>query len=267
MADKVKVGWLLGVHEIEYVWVAEEFPKDKIMVFLHEGLGSVTLWRDFPRRLCQALGVRGLVFSRWGYGASTPRRYDGPWGPDFMHLQALEFLPAFFRALGLEGQTHNLWLYGHSDGGSIALIYASQPSINVEGLVVVAPHILVEPITIESIRRARRAYVLGDLRAKLARYHEDPDSTFFGWCDTWLDPAFRSWDIRPLIAKIRAPILAIQCYEDEYGTMFQVNEIGRLARNVEILRLQGCGHSPHRDQPDNVVWAVKRFYDRWAAPT
>ncbi|WP_224065591.1 alpha/beta fold hydrolase [Thermus thermophilus] len=142
MLRKVRVSWALGEHEIEYRWAHEEAPSERVLVFLHEGLGSVSLWRDFPDRLCQILGIKGLVFSRWGYGRSTPRRPKERWGPDFMHRQALDFLPAFFRALGLEPGRERLWFYGHSDGGSIALIYAAHHPHGLEGLVLAAPHVL-----------------------------------------------------------------------------------------------------------------------------
>jgi pimeloyl-ACP methyl ester carboxylesterase len=261
MADKLRVSWALGQHEIEYRWVLEEAPPDRVLVFLHEGLGSVSLWRDFPERLCRALGIRGLVFSRWGYGASSPRRPEERWGPDFMHRQALDFLPAFFQALGIRPGRERLWFYGHSDGGSIALIYAAHHPEGLEGIVLAAPHVLVEEVTLESIRKARKAYLESDLKPRLARHHQDPDSAFFGWCEAWLDPAFRVWDIRPLLPRIRAPILAIQGYEDEYGTMLQIEEIARLAPRVELVKLQGCGHAPHRDQPEAVIAAVRRFFE------
>jgi len=265
MVSKVQVPWLLGTHEIEYLWIIpKEAPAERVLVFLHEGLGSISLWRDFPQRLCEALGVRGLVFSRWGYGASTPRRPEERWGPDFMHLQALEFLPVFFRVLGLDLGKTRLWLYGHSDGGSIALIYASHYPESLEGLIVAAPHVFVEEITIRSIQAAREAYTAGNLKAKLARHHKDPDSAFFGWCDAWLDPRFRSWDIRSLIPKIQAPILAIQGYDDEYGTMLQVEEIARLARSAKVVKLENCGHSPHRDQPEAVIQAIREFFAQTA---
>ncbi|GAA6735081.1 alpha/beta hydrolase [Thermus oshimai] len=255
----LEVTWSEYRHTIEYAWVNPEAP-GPLWVFLHEGLGSVALWRGFPEELCRALGVRGLVFSRWGYGRSSPRPPEERWGPDFMHRQAQEFLPAFFQALDLGGEP--LWFYGHSDGGSIALIYAATFPEAVGGLVAVAPHVFVEEVTLESIRRARTNYLSGDLRARLARYHQDPDSAFFGWNEAWLDPRFRAWDIRDLLPQIRAPILAIQCYGDEYGTMAQIEEIARLAPRVELCRLEGCGHSPHRDRPEAVIEVVKGFFRR-----
>lgn len=260
MLRKVRVSWALGEHEIEYRWAHEEAPSERVLVFLHEGLGSVSLWRDFPDRLCQILGIKGLVFSRWGYGRSTPRRPKERWGPDFMHRQALDFLPAFFRALGLEPGRERLWFYGHSDGGSIALIYAAHHPHGLEGLVLAAPHVLVEEVTLNSIRKARQAYLEGDLKAKLARHHQDPDSAFYGWCDAWLDPAFRTWDIRDLLPKVQAPILAIQGHQDEYGTMLQIEEIARLAPRARLLKLSDCGHAPHRDQPEAVIGAVRDFF-------
>lgn len=260
MLRKVKVSWALGEHEIEYRWVHEETSSERVLVFLHEGLGSVSLWRDFPDKLCQALGIKGLVFSRWGYGGSTPRRPEERWGLDFMHRQALDFLPAFFQALGLEPGRERLWIYGHSDGGSIALIYAAHYPEGLEGLILAAPHVLVEGVTLNSIRKARQAYLEGDLKTKLARHHQDPDSAFYGWCDAWLDPAFRTWDIRNLLPKVQAPILAIQGHQDVYGTMLQIEEIARLAPRVHLLKLSDCGHAPHRDQLETVIEACREFF-------
>jgi pimeloyl-ACP methyl ester carboxylesterase len=241
---------------IECRWAGEE-AATPLVVFLHEGLGSVSMWRDFPDRLCAAAGCRGLVYSRPGYGRSTPRAADERWAPDFMHRQAWEVLPALLRALAVAASP---WLLGHSDGGSIALLHAAR--FPVAGCVVMAPHILVEPLSVASIEQARRAYLEGNLRERLARHHADPDSAFWGWNDIWLDPAFRGWNIEADLDAITAPLLAIQGLDDEYGTLEQIRGIARRVPQAELLELPACGHSPHRDQPQAVIGAVTAFLGR-----
>jgi pimeloyl-ACP methyl ester carboxylesterase len=240
---------------IEYEWVGTDDPSAPVLVFLHEGLGSVAMWRDFPARLSDAVGARGLVYSRPGYGRSTPRRPDEHWAPDFMHRQAREVLPALLRSLGVQRP----WLFGHSDGGSIALLHAAAFPEALRGTVVLAPHILVEDISVTSIAKARDAYLQTDLKEKLARYHEDVDSAFWGWNDIWLAPAFRGWSIEEEIRAIRCPLLAIQGIDDEYGTLEQVHGIARRVPQARLLELPHCGHSPHKDQPDAVIAAVRLF--------
>jgi pimeloyl-ACP methyl ester carboxylesterase len=253
---KVRVAWDGHDHQIEVDWLAPQRRHRPLLVFLHEGLGSVAMWRDFPARLCEAADCRGLVFSRWGYGQSTPRPPHERWPIDFMHRQASAFLPAFFAAVGVDTRAEPPWLYGHSDGGSIALLHAAACPDRVAGLVVAAPHIVVEDLSVTSIDKARDAYLATDLRAKLARYHADPDSAFWGWNDVWLDPAFRDWDIRAALPAIRCPVLAIQGVDDEYGTMAQIEGIAEAVPQAQLLRLDDCGHSPHRDQPLAVMQAV-----------
>jgi pimeloyl-ACP methyl ester carboxylesterase len=243
---------------IEYAWIDAARPGAPLLVFLHEGLGSLAMWRDFPRRLCAATGARGLVYSRPGYGRSTPRAAAERWPVDFMHRQAHAVLPALFTALGVRARP---WHFGHSDGGSIALLYAARFPDRVAGVVVLAPHLFVEDVSIASIEDARHAYATTDLQARLARYHDDPDSAFRGWNDTWLDPAFRSWDITREIAAIRCPLLAIQGEDDQYGTMAQIDTIAAHVPGTQLLRLAECGHSPQRDQPAAVMKAVARMLE------
>lgn len=214
------------------------------------------MWKDFPERLCSAACVRGLVFSRPAYGRSTPREPDETWDVDFMHRQAHEVLPAFFEALGI---TEPPWLLGHSDGGSIALLYAARFPDAVRGLVLMAPHVFVEDVTIANIEIARDAYRNTDLPAKLGRYHDDADSAFWGWNRIWLHPPFRQWNIEAEIAAIRAPVLAIQGVGDEYGTLEQIRGIARKVPGTQLLELNACGHSPHRDQPEAVIAATTAF--------
>ncbi|HZY16116.1 MAG TPA: alpha/beta hydrolase [Ramlibacter sp.] len=247
---------------IEYQWVGAEAPAAPLVVFLHEGLGSVAMWRDFPARLCQAVGARGLVYSRPGYGRSTPRPADEHWGPDFMHRQAHQVLPALLRALGVAAQRQRPWLFGHSDGGSIALLHAAAFPDAVQGAIVLAPHILVEDVSVRSIQQAREAYLATDLRQRLGRYHDDVESAFWGWNDIWLAPAFRDWAIADEIAAIRCPLLAIQGQDDEYGTLEQIRGIARRVPQTQLLELPRCGHSPHKDQPEAVIEAVKAFVIR-----
>ena len=248
-----EIAWDGKPVRIEHDWVGEG---TSTIVFLHEGLGSRAMWRDFPARLAGALGMRGLVYSRPGYGKSTPRGRDERWEPDFMHRQAHQVLPALLEAAGVQDR---VWLYGHSDGGSIALLFAARFPGRVERLIVAAPHIFVEDLSVESIEGTRVAYLETDLRERLARYHDDVDSAFWGWNDIWLAPRFREWSIEAEIAAIQAPVLAIQGIDDEYGTMAQVDGIARAVKHVELLKLADCGHSPHRDQPEAVIRAAVEF--------
>jgi len=238
---------------IEYQWVGQG---KTTCVFLHEGLGSLAMWRDFPARLCEALGMRGLVYSRPAYGKSTPRAAGERWNTDFMHRQAHEVLPALLDALGVRDP---VWLYGHSDGGSIALLFAARFPGRVAGLIVAAPHIFVEDLSVSSIEQTRLAYLETDLRDKLARYHDDVDSAFWGWNDIWLHPPFREWSIEREIAGLRMPLLAVQGVDDEYGTMEQIRGIARQVPLAKLIEIPECGHSPHRDQPDALIRTAVEF--------
>lgn len=224
-------------------------PDDRApLVFLHEGLGSVALWRSrdgfWPEQLCQASGRAGVVYSRRGYGASQAIpdvRGTQRHPPDYMHLEAWEVLPALLRKLHIERPV----LIGHSDGGTIALLHAARHRVS--GCAVMAPHVKVEPISIASIEAARKAYQQGALRDRLSRFHADVDCAFWQWCDVWLSEPFSHFDIRALCHDIQDPVLALQGQDDAYGTLAQIEEIhtsGRLERVV----IQDCGHSPHRDQ-------------------
>jgi pimeloyl-ACP methyl ester carboxylesterase len=241
---------------IEYALIAPERAGAPLVVFIHEGLGSVAMWRDFPAKLCEAGGFRGLVFSRPGYGRSTPRRADESWDVDFMHQQAQEVLPAFFEAIGLQEQP---WLFGHSDGGSIALLHAAHFPDRVAGLIVLAPHILVEDVSVASIELARKAYLETDLPARLGRYHDDADSAFWGWNRIWLHPPFRQWNIENEIGAIRCPVLAVQGVGDEYGTLRQIRGIAARVPQTQLLEIPDCGHSPHRDQPETTIVSTVSF--------
>ena len=237
----------------EYLWVGAEASSHPVVVFLHEGLGSVSMWKDFPERFCSDHGFKGLVFSRYGYGRSTLRPAGEHWGPDFMHRQAHELLPALLAALGVRRP----WLFGHSDGASIALLYAAK--FDVAGVVAVAPHVFVEELSIASIEAARDAYANTDLRGRWARHHADPDSAFHGWNDAWLDPVFRGWNIEAELDGITCPVLAVQGEDDEYGTVEQVRAIARRLPKTRLLVIPNCGHSPHRDQPETLAREAALF--------
>jgi pimeloyl-ACP methyl ester carboxylesterase len=258
----VDITWRGRTVRIEHAWIARERVDAPLMVFLHEGLGSLAMWKDFPELLCDALGCRGLVYSRPGYGRSTPRAASEAWEPDFMHRQAHEVLPALLQALGLGTASDKPWLFGHSDGGSIALLYAARFPERVAGLVVLAPHIVVEDRSVASIEQARTAYIESDLPQRLARYHDDADSAFWGWMRIWLDPRFRAWSIEDEIVNIACPVLAVQGIDDEYGTLEQVRGIARRVPQTELLELPACAHSPHRDQPGPLIAAVTGFVQR-----
>ena len=223
------------------------------LVLLHEGLGSVGLWRNFPDTLHQLTGARTFAFSRYGHGESDlPPR---PRTPSFMHEEALEVLPEVLRGCGIERPV----LVGHSDGASIALIHASEHPV--AGLVLMAPHVFVEQICVDAISEIRETFESGGLRERMARHHLDPDAAFHGWCDVWLDPAFRDWSIGPLLPKVHAPTLLIQGREDEYGTLAQIDATERgVAGPSERLILSG-GHSPHLEHPDEVPAAIARFIE------
>ncbi|MFM0594642.1 alpha/beta fold hydrolase [Paraburkholderia dilworthii] len=249
-----------GPLRIEYRWVNEAAREAPIAVFLHEGLGSIAMWRDWPQALCERLGMRGLVYSRPGYGLSTPRAHEVKWPVDFMTLQARDVLPALLDALDIDAsERRRMWLVGHSDGGSIALLYAALHPDALAGAVAIAPHVFVEDISVESIAQTKQLYESTDLRGKLGRYHADVDSAFYGWNDIWLNPAFRQWSIVDELASIRQPLLAVQGHDDNYGTMAQIDTIAERVSHAQLAKLDACGHSPHRDAPQALNDAIAAF--------
>lgn len=258
-AEFIDIAWAGRPVRIEHQWIARDKTHAPLMVFLHEGLGSISMWRDFPQRVCEAAGCRGLVYSRPGYGRSTPRPVEEALNTDFMHRQAQEVLPTLLDALGVDTATDKPWLLGHSDGGSIALLYAAHFAQCIAGAIVLAPHILVEDVSVSSIAKARTAYLETDLRQRLSRHHDDPDSAFWGWNDIWLRPDFRHWSIESEISAIACPLLAVQGLDDEYGTLEQIRGIARRVPQTQLLELPDCGHSPHRDQPDKLIAAISAF--------
>ena len=251
---------------LEVQWLHPELRdlNQGTLVFLHEGLGSVALWRDWPEQLCQQLQKPGLMYSRQGYGRSESIQQvrsdafvvkgvrQGRRQADYMHHEALHVLPAVLKDLGIL----NPILVGHSDGGTIALIYASQHPT--QSCIVMAPHVMVEEISLQAIRQSREAYAQG-LRERLAKFHDDVDSAFWQWNDVWLGDAFRDFDIRSLLPSITAPLLAIQGEEDAYGTLAQIDEIALHVPQTQLCILSQCGHSPHKDQPAAVNAAIAGF--------
>jgi pimeloyl-ACP methyl ester carboxylesterase len=242
---------------IEFVRLPSAHPQPlaPAIVFLHEGLGSLAMWRDFPQRVADATGCEAIVYSRNGYGRSAA--LSEPHRPDYMHHEALAVLPELLDQLAAERPI----LFGHSDGGSIALIHAGAGLRPVDGVIVMAPHVMVEDIAIAGIEKTRAAYLSGDLRQRLAKYHDHPDAAFRAWHEIWLDPQFRSWNIEAFLPRIACPVLAIQGDDDEYASVEQIERIARQAPTVELLKLAACGHSPQRDQAQMVIAAVAAFVE------
>ncbi|MDT9001822.1 alpha/beta hydrolase [Paucibacter sp. APW11] len=252
-----------AVLQVECQWLQPSAPRAAapLIVFLHEGLGSLGQWRDFPQQLCEALGCRGLVYSRPGYGRSTALPGERDWPVDYLQRQAREQLPALFDALGL--QQERLLLFGHSDGASLALLFAAAFPDRVAAVVAMAPHLFVEPLTLQGLREVRRAYEApgSELREALARRHADADLAFYRWNEAWLRPDFEHWNIEAEVAAIRCPVLALQGVDDEYGTLAQIETIGKLCSRARVLALEQCGHSPQRDQPERVIALCHAFLE------
>jgi pimeloyl-ACP methyl ester carboxylesterase len=271
VATKIEKVAVLGVN-LEVMHIAAPALQLELapFVFLHEGLGSVSMWSDFPQRVCAATGRAGLVYSRRGYGCSDAApdvRGAGCFKPDYMHREAREVLPELLRICGIAKPI----LLGHSDGGTIALLYAAQ--FETTACIVMAPHLFVEDISIAAITQTREAFVTGDLRARLAKHHADVDGAFWQWNDIWLSPEFRSFNIEADCQNITCPLLAIQGHDDPYGTMAQIDALGGLEINSSsqiglqtkqiarraLLKLEQCGHSPHRDRAGAVIESVAQF--------
>lgn len=246
----------VGGDRLEYQRLTPAGGDELTLILLHEGLGCVALWKDFPSRLAQATGCRVLVYSRSGYGGSTPCPLPRPL--TFMHDEGLGVLPDILDAAGVDEAI----LVGHSDGASIALIHAGGVrDPRVRGLVLMAPHVFVEELTLSSIRQAASAYQTTDLRQRLARHHGDNvDCAFWGWNRAWLDPGFLHWNIEEFLPAVTVPVLVIQGQDDPYGTLLQVEAIERQCRGpVRRLVLERCGHSPHRDQRERTFSAMADF--------
>lgn len=245
--------------KLEFAWHGPGPEQAPTLVFLHEGLGCVAMWRDFPAKLAAMTGCGALVYSRLGYGRSDPCSLPRPLG--FMHEEGLQVLPDVLAVAGVR----RCVLIGHSDGGSIAIIYAGGTvAAPLCGLILEAPHVFCEPVTRQSIRQATAQYHHGDLRQRLEKYHgANTACAFEGWSGAWLHPDFVAWNIEPYIAKINVPMLLIQGEHDEYGTMAQIEAIARQAHaGAEVLLLPDCGHAPHRDQEAATLRAMTNFISR-----
>jgi pimeloyl-ACP methyl ester carboxylesterase len=245
-------------HRLDYVMLQPQNAAagDRpMLVFLHEGLGSVALWKRFPAEVVAATGCAALVYSRYGYGKSD--RLTESRKVDYMHREALDVLPAILDLLGIDSPV----LVGHSDGASIALIHAGAGKRPVRGIVAMAPHVFVEDITVESIAAAKTTFQTTDLPARLGRYHDDAVSTFQGWNDIWLHPDFLRWNIEEFLPGVKCPLLLIQGEDDQYGTVAQVEAIARqVSGPVETLMLPDCAHSPHQSmQKDATIAAIAGF--------
>jgi pimeloyl-ACP methyl ester carboxylesterase len=241
---------------LEYRWFGHgDGERAGAIVLLHEGLGSVSMWRDFPDRLAAATARPVLAYSRAGYGRSEPLPGPGRRGIRFMHDEAARSLPDVLARLGIARPL----LVGHSDGASIALLHAAQHPGVARGVVALAPHLFVEPVTTASIAALAARFDGSDLPRRMARHHADPVATFRSWSGVWLDPAFPGWNIEAEVAAIRCPLLALQGTEDEYGTMGQVRRIAELVPDARVVELPGCGHSPHADATDRVLDVIRDF--------
>jgi pimeloyl-ACP methyl ester carboxylesterase len=236
-----------------------------LIVFLHEGLGSLAGWGDWPRTLCAATKCRGLVFSRYGYGRSQCRPPHQAWPSDYLGIEAREHLPALLRALAIDPAREALTLFGHSDGATIALQYAAAFPQAAAAVIVLAPHLFVERLARDRIEQMRQRWQDGRLRARLAQLHDDPEGVFMGWSGCWLEPAFQRWSISDTLAAIRCPTLAIQGALDQYGTLEQLFELRRRVPHAGLLTLDGCHHIPHEEQPGTVRDAVVEFLSRLPA--
>ena len=241
---------------LEYRRIGIERPGRPTLVFLHEGLGSVAMWRRFPARVALATQCSVVVYSRRGYGKSEP--LTEPRTVRYMHDEAERVLPEFLDRLAIDQPI----LIGHSDGGSIALIYAATAPRPPLAAVTLAAHVFVEDLSVASIVEAKEKFLTNDTRKKLARHHADVDSVFWGWNRIWLAPEFRGWNIEEYLPRISCPVLAIQGEDDEYGTMEQMRRIGAKVGDVELVTLPDCRHSAHKDQPDGVIDAIARFVAR-----
>jgi pimeloyl-ACP methyl ester carboxylesterase len=245
----------IGASDLEYRMIGPSPEQGPTIVMLHEGLGSAELWSDFPDKLQAATGAGVFVYSRAGYGASTSAKLPRPL--DYMHIEALDVLPKLLDAIGFRRGL----LVGHSDGASIAAIYAgSHQDHRVQGIALIAPHFVVEDISVTSIAAIKTAYETTNLKEKLARWHKDVDNAFYGWNGAWLDPKFRSWDISEYLAYIRVPIAILQGVDDQYGTLRQV-EIAQeeCYCPVDVTVIPGAGHQPHREAPGATLDAITEF--------
>jgi pimeloyl-ACP methyl ester carboxylesterase len=238
---------------LEAVEIPARLSDKPTIVMLHEGLGSVAHWKDFPERVAAETGAAVFVYSRYGHGNSDPLGEPRP--VSYMHHEAEVVLPSLLQQAAIKKPV----LLGQSDGASIALIHAGKFPDSPTALILEAPHVFVEDLSVQSIAQAKIAYETTDLPRKLGRYHQNVDSTFWGWNRIWLDPRYRSWNIESYLPSIRCPVLVIQGEDDEYGTTTQIAAIQAKLPSAEVLMLPNCKHAPHRDQPEATLGRIKRF--------
>lgn len=248
----------LGSKKLEIQWHNKEIKDRPTLIFLHEGLGCIRMWKDFPEKLSRKAKCPALVFSRFGYGSSDPDPL--PWKINFMHSQALKILPAIIQ----QTQIKNYILIGHSDGGSIGIIFSGSPFVKglkgLKGLITEAAHVFCEDITVNCIQQAKINYKQKNLKLLLEKYHKkNCDNAFYGWNDVWLNPRFIHWNIEKYLPKIKVPMLAIQGRQDQYGTIQQIKSIKNHVKNVETALIDDCRHSPHLEQPEKTLKTMVQF--------
>ena len=252
---------------IDYLWIdnasdnSSRISTDQVIVFLHEGLGSIAMWKKFPSRLIKLTNSNAFVYSRHGHGASE--KLDTPRNKDYLQNEAIEILPKILDFFGIKQPI----LVGHSDGASIALIYASKYSHNLAGLIAIAPHVFVEELTLSGIRLACAQFQNARFRQKLSAYHADADDLFLQWSNIWLSPEFREWNIVESLSQISTPLLIIQGEDDQYGSLSQLTAIeNSVPFTVEKKIIPSCGHSPHLECPDQTLGVIKKFIDNSCTP-
>jgi pimeloyl-ACP methyl ester carboxylesterase len=245
--------YLIDGHWLEAARIEARDPNLPTIVMLHEGLGSVAHWKDFPSRLADETGAGVFLYSRYGHGGSDV--LEAARSISYMHHEAQVVLPEILQKAGIERPL----LLGHSDGASIAILYAGTFPESPAGLILEAPHVFVEDITVSSIAQARVLYNETDLPQRLGRYHANVDALFWGWNNIWLDPRFRDWNIESYLDSIRCPVLVIQGAEDEYGTTKQIEAIQRRIPSASAVKLENCRHAPHRDRCDATLAAISSF--------
>ena len=242
-------------HRLEYRWIGPPPGQVPTIVFLHEGLGSAGTWRDFPERVAAKSGCCALVYSRAGHGGSSGAA--GPRSARYLHAEALEILPAVLARFSLE----EVVLFGHSDGASMAILYAGRHPGSVRAIVLEAPHVFVEPVTVDGVRRIAGEYDATRLGERLRRHHGvNAEPLFRAWAGIWLSPEFRDWNIEEHLPAVECPVLVVQGEDDPYGTLRQVEAIVQKVRGpASTLVLPGCGHAPHAERPGEVLEAAAEF--------
>jgi pimeloyl-ACP methyl ester carboxylesterase len=251
--------------ELETLWISPERKSEVLLVFLHEGLGSIAAWRGWPEALCSTLDCRGFVYSRPGYGRSKPGAAAYPFAPNYLEREGREVLPAVLEAAGIDSLNDRPIVVGHSDGGTIALHYAAAYPERTRGAVVIAPHVFGHGVNFDLISLLKSEYADSKLQRYLAPLHDDADEVFWRWSNRWSSPEFRKWDISAQIESISAPVLAIQGRQDQYSTLDQLHEISRRLPQAELMILEDCRHTPHLEYPDKLAERIAAFLKRTKA--